>query len=131
MKKMLWLLLLLCIACNNAPQDLEQLEGYWQIEKVVAPDGGEREYPFSLKLEYFQVKDSVGKKFRVSVKDKDKFVSDRTGVPFTYYLKEGDLFLKFAEGNNAYVQEVETLNAETLVLVHENGLEYRYRRFEK
>lgn len=130
MKRMLWLLVLVLAACTEAPEDISKLEGYWQIERVIAPDDTEREYPFSLKLDYFKVRDSTGEKFRVSVKDKNEFVSDRTGVPFTFYREDGQSYLKFAKGESAYIQEISKLDNEQLVLVHENGVKYQYRRFE-
>ena len=54
--------LLLLYSCQtNRIENLEDLNGYWEIEKVIFPDGNSKEYTFSQSIDYFMLEnDSTG-----------------------------------------------------------------------
>ena len=56
------LLCLLLISCtaNVKPADLDQLNGYWRIEKAVSPSGEEKQYKSTVDVDFFELDDQNG-----------------------------------------------------------------------
>ena len=53
---------LLFVSCNKtiSASDIPKLNGYWEIEKVVFPDGNDKEYSINDTFDYFQIKNNKG-----------------------------------------------------------------------
>jgi hypothetical protein len=119
----------LLMGCSPSP-DINQLEGYWQIQKVVFPDGEVKEYPLSLQMDYFDIQDSTGTKFRVNYKNTNTYVNNGSPVNFTWSHSDGELVLTFEEESRSYQQVVEELGSEALILEHEDGKEYYYTKHQ-
>ena len=62
MRKVYPLLCLLLISCNVdvKPADLDQLNGYWCIDKAVSPSGEEKQYNSTIDVDFFELKDQKG-----------------------------------------------------------------------
>jgi hypothetical protein len=52
------LFLIFTTACHKkvTATDIPKMNGYWEIEKVVFPDGTEKEYAVNQTFDYFSVK---------------------------------------------------------------------------
>jgi hypothetical protein len=129
MTRFILLFLILGIsACSNSVEDqVAQLEGYWNIEKVVLSDGSEKEFPFSNHMDFFVIEGSNGMKHRVSPKYDGTMVDYGSPVPFKWDDQDGELVLTFNEGDESYQQTVVTSTSKELVLLHENGTKYYYQ----
>ena len=62
------LLLLNVFSCSKNPEaHISHLEGYWEIEAVILPDGNKKEYKYSNTVDYITFNDSL-KGFRKKLK---------------------------------------------------------------
>lgn len=130
MKNYIYLLLaIIIISCGSNEEKIKAIEGYWNIDEVILPDGSEREFPFSNHMDHFEIDGYQGVKDRVSPTYDGSFISYGNPISFQWEEIDGDLYLIFLEGENAYTQTVETATEETLVLVHENGTRYTYKSY--
>ncbi len=124
------LLTLTLYSCGKTPSEqIQQLEGYWNIDKVVLPDGKEKEFPFSNHMDFFEIEGNNGKKYRVSPRYDGTMVEYGSPVPFKWEEKDGALTLTYKDGEQSYQQTVTKCNAERLILLHENGTEYYYEAY--
>lgn len=132
MRRYFYILLLcwLCYACSSTTNNIEQLTGYWSIEKAILPDGSEREFPFSNHMDYFTVTDNHGSKHRVSPTYDGGFVNYGSPVNFTWNTRNDTIVLHFKDGTSAYDQAVLTCSKNVLVLKHENGTTYHYSAYQ-
>ena len=57
-----FLLGILLYSCkqNVTEQDINKINGYWEIKKVVLKDGEKKDYKVNETIDYFQLKDSKG-----------------------------------------------------------------------
>ena len=64
MKKIVGLLVVvLFISCKQTiiESDLNNLNGYWEIEKVVLPDGDKKEYKVNETIDFFKIEEGFEK----------------------------------------------------------------------
>ena len=60
MKSYVWLLCLLILGCSENPENyIEHIGGYWEIEKVIMPNGTKKEYRINETIDYITVNDSL------------------------------------------------------------------------
>ncbi|WP_124979736.1 lipocalin-like domain-containing protein [Nonlabens xiamenensis] len=115
---------------SSTSESISLLEGYWSIEEVILADGSEREFPFTNHLDHFEINGSKGVKSRVSPTYDGSMINYGSPVPFQWKEMGDSLLLIFKEGEQAYQQTIKKVDANTLVLLHENGTEYTYQKFE-
>jgi hypothetical protein len=130
MKNIIYLLLtVVLISCTSNEEKIKALEGYWNIDEVILPNGSEREFPFSNHMDHFEIDGFKGVKNRVSPTYDGSFVSYGNPIYFQWEEKDGDLSLTFQKGDGAYTQTVEKATKDILVLLHENGTRYTYKAY--
>jgi hypothetical protein len=131
MRRLLILIFVILASCSQNPEEqIQNLEGYWSIEKVEFPNGTEKKYPYTVTLDHFALNDSIGMKNRVTPRYDNVMVTADTPIDFTWTVKTGDLILNFQDGDQAYSQKVKTCTEDQLVLVHENNTTYHYKRYQ-
>ncbi|WP_194852127.1 lipocalin-like domain-containing protein [Nonlabens antarcticus] len=132
--KYLWIIIIALIttSCSDQSTDvkLENLKGYWNIERVEKPDGEEKIFPFTNHMDFFEVNENGGTKSRVSPTFDGRFVSYGETVRFVWEMRENQLILIFEEGDKSYTQILKEATKEELILVHENGTVYYYQPYE-
>ena len=130
MKKIIYLILVsVVISCTSNEDKIKAVEGYWNIEQVLMPDGNEREFPFSNHMDHFEIDGYKGVNNRVSPTYDGGFISYGNPIYFEWEEKDGDIWLTFQEGEASYKQTVKKATKETLVLLHENGTRYTYKSY--
>lgn len=127
---LLMFLILGIYSCSNSVSDqVAQLQGYWNIDKVLMADGTEKAFPFSNHMDFFVIEGNKGMKHRVSPKYDGTMVDYGSPVPFKWEDQNGTLVLLFNEGERSYSQKVTKCTADQLVLLHDNGTQYFYEAY--
>lgn len=77
-------------ACDKADniQNLEKLNGYWEIEKVEKDGDLIKSYTLNETIDYFYVKDSVGFRKKVKPQLEGTFLTNEVEQTFKIYTKE-------------------------------------------
>lgn len=120
------------LSCQTrpAPEDLQRLNGYWEIREVVFPDGGSREYQASSAVEYFQWEAGKGFRKKVQPTVMGTYLTSDDALPMAVSWRDGRLFLRFSGEGQPWEEEVLELDGETLVTLHQNGFRYEYVRYK-
>ncbi len=131
MKKLSSLLILLFFACNNelSKKDLEHLNGYWEIEKVVFPDGATKEYKSSKTVDYFEVKQLKGFRKKVQPKLDGTYDTSNDAELFTIVEKEKGYQIAYKNKLSEWNETLVSLNKTSFSVVNETGVRYDYKRF--
>jgi hypothetical protein len=125
------LLSVVLISCNSKPtkEAIKQLNGYWEIEKVVFPDGNKKAYQVNEFVDYFNLKNSIGTRQKIApqldgsflksaLKDKIRVVDSAD----CYFLKTNSKFTK-------WVEKIISVSDDALVLENETKIKYYYKKF--
>ena len=124
--------LLIATSCAEKPslEALDQLNGYWEIERVVFPDGGSKQYSLSTTIDYFEYKDLSGFRKKVQPVLSGTFNTSDDAEFFKVYAKNDTFIIRYENDLSQWEEEIKTVNSEVLVLVNTEGISYHYKRFQ-
>ena len=123
------LLLSILFSCDQAPEPfpLENLTGYWEIEKVVFAEGEEKLYKINETIDYIYVKDSAGFRKKVMPQFDGTYLENGDLETVKVRGKDGRTFLDYQTAFSKRFEEISELTSDKLV-VKIDGAEYHYKK---
>lgn len=134
MKRILpFLLILVFWSCNDSSinkEDLQYLNGYWEISEVEFPDGYIKEYGMNTSIDFIQLKEDKGYRKKMkpqfdgtydTSKDVENFEVSDINETFTLRYKN-----EFSEWEEKLVE----LDSVSFSVINQEGVTYKYKRFE-
>lgn len=123
-------LLIVFVGCqqNVSLSDSNKINGYWEIEKVILPDGDKKEYKINETNDYFSVKNKVGFRKKVTPQFDGKYLVNDQQESIKIVEKEDAIFIEYSTLYAKWVEEIVVLTADELVLKNAQNLEYHYKR---
>jgi len=133
MLKHISILITLCfISCSSKidKEDLKNLNGYWEIEKVTFKDGTSKEYKMSTTLDYIHVIDTIGYRKKVQPKFNGTYETSNDAEAFSITKENVTLFLNYSSDEISKRKEkLVTLNENTFTVINEEEIMYTYKKF--
>ncbi len=135
MKKTLYLLLicLFVLSCSKSdPQEYSKhLNGYWEIERVVLPDGTEKKYNFNQSIDFFEVNDSIGIRKKVQPKLDGSFIITQDNKVFILKIENDSLRMRYKTPISSWEETIISAKENQIVIKNESGNVYFYRPYKK
>lgn len=133
MKKILIALILLMIGCSkNQPiNNIESLNGYWEIEKVVLADGTEKKYNFNQNIDFFKLKDSIGIRKKLQPRLDGSFITTAHTERFTIETNNNQVLLLYKNDINTWRETIISISTATMIIMNEEKNRYFYKRYKK
>ena len=107
---------------------IQYLGGYWEIEKVMLPDGDEKEYKANETIDYFILKGTTGFRKKGLQQIDGTFLSNDVAEAFSVFWKDEICLLNYKTEFAKWEEEIVILTKEKLVLKNANDIEYHYKR---
>jgi len=128
----LFLILLTVTSCKEKVgwDQIPDMNGYWEIEKVVFPDGSERNYTVSTSIDYIEIKDQKGFRKKVQPKLNGTYDTSNDAEPFNLIEKKGGLTMYYKNSLSEWEEKISSLSQNSLTLTNQEGISYHYKRFE-
>ncbi|WP_298488499.1 hypothetical protein [uncultured Maribacter sp.] len=127
------ILITLCfISCTSKinKQDIKNLNGYWEIQKVTFKDGTSKEYKMSTTLDYIQVLDTTGYRKKVQPKFNGTYETSNDAETFRITEENATFFLNYSSDEISKRKEkLITLNKNTFSVINEEEVMYTYKKF--
>lgn len=114
--------------------DFQNLNGYWEIEKVILPDGEDKEYNVNETYDFFELNGKSGSRKKGMQQFDGTFLTNDVSDAFTIELKEGNCYINYKTDFANWKEEILVLSKEKIVIKNKNEIEYHYKRpilFEK
>lgn len=111
-----------------AIENIEKINGYWQITKVETADGEKKEYPVNENYEYFDIKNKLGFHKKVRWQPMGTFLVDDMQEKMTASEKEGEVVLDFSSEFGKHTEKVIQLTDSLLVLESQEGADFHYKK---
>jgi len=121
------------LACsNNEPQEqLKNLSGYWQIEKVEIEKDSVIEYNLSQYIDYIEINDSIGFRKKLKPKIDGSFIkASNDSEKITAKIEENSLILYYFTPFDKWKEEVLEATEEELVILNRDDKKYYYKKYE-
>jgi len=111
------------------PTDIPQINGYWEIEKVVFEQGENKEYGVNESYDYFQI-DKNNKGFRKKVMPQldGTFLVNDAFENVTVRFEDKKVFLDYSTSYAKWSEELIAISNDKLVLKNEEKKEYHYKK---
>ena len=131
MKKIiLFLVFGLFLSCKQSisESDLQNLNGYWEIEKVELPDGDKKEYKVNETIDFFKIKDEKGFRKKVMPQLDGTYLTNDIQEDIVIAIKDGDATIQYKTTYASWKEEIIELTKDKLVVKNEQDLESHYKR---
>lgn len=133
MRKLFFILAsLLLIACgkNDPQEELNHINGYWQIDHVEVEKDSVIKYGFSQYIDYIKITDTSGYRKKLQPDFSGKFKTSKAAEKVKPEIKDDRLFLHYSTAYDQWTEEVIEANEKELVLKNRDGKIYYYHRYE-
>ncbi|PNQ72247.1 hypothetical protein C1T31_13055 [Hanstruepera neustonica] len=126
------LIVLLLISCKNNNEDyVNHLNGYWEIESVILPDGQQKDYTFSDTVDYITVNDSLtGFRKKLKPTFNGNFETSNLVENFTVKFENDSLNLYYKTPYDHWKETVLNANDNNLQVINASKIIYNYRKYQ-
>jgi len=100
-------------SCETTKEiNISALNGYWEIEKAIAPNGEEKNYQFNSFIDFFKIKsDSTGYKTKLKPNLKGTYEGNNIKQVFKILKKENNYFIQYKINNTRWIETLLEANA--------------------
>ena len=131
MKKIVgFLVLVLLMSCKQTitESDLNNLNGYWEIEKVILPDGDKKEYKVNETIDFFKIENKNGFRKKVMPQIDGTYLTNNIQETVKVDLIDGTASIHYSTSYAQWKEEIIELSKDKLVIKNQQDLEYHYKR---
>jgi hypothetical protein len=131
MKKLIPIaLLVLLSACHQkvTSNDIANLNGYWEIEKVVFSNGSKKEYTYNESYDYFQIKDKSGFRKKVMPQLDGRFLVNDQLEKITISFDNEEAYINYSTPFAKWKEKIEAISKDKLVIINASKAEYHYKK---
>ena len=120
----------LMISCQAEirKEDLNRLNGYWEIKQVTLSDGEKKEYKVNETIDFFELKNTIGFRQKVMPQFDGKFKTNGIKENIKIVAKENKFFVEYKTEYGKWQEEIIALEDLLLVLKNQQKMEYEYKR---
>lgn len=131
MKKKFFCLLLIfsLLSCNQVitDKDIAKINGYWEIEKVILPNGEKKLYKMNETIDYFEVKNNKGFRKKVTPQFDGSYLVNNEFEAISISKKENLYSIKYKTKYASFEEKIIEIRDSILVLKNDS-LEYHYKK---
>jgi hypothetical protein len=127
------LILLVCISCADIdPKDqIQYIDGYWEIKQVEMPDGSMREFTINTSVDFIEVKGDSGVRKKLMPQYDGSFKEFPTVEKFTFIMRNDSLLMYYQTPFANWMETVIEATDSTLIVENKDRKAYVYKRFKK
>ncbi|WP_047419801.1 hypothetical protein [Cellulophaga sp. Hel_I_12] len=126
-------LILAITGCANSVSEtqLNQLNGYWEIEKVSFPDGQTKEYTINETVDYIQLDSLTGFRKKMKPTFEGTYITSDDAELFTIFKLEDSYIIQYkANGSMDWTENLIAVSANSFSVRTSENVTYTYKRYE-
>jgi hypothetical protein len=129
-KVMLFLVFGALLSCKQSfvEADLQHLNGYWEIEKVILPDGDKKEYKVNETIDFFKIENKKGFRKKGMPQIDGTYLTNNIQETVKVELIDGTVSIYYRTSYAQWKEEIIELSKDKLVIKNQQDLEYHYKR---
>ncbi len=133
MKKMIFLLVLIALfSCSDQPEDyIEHLNGYWEIDEVILPDGSKRDYNFNETIDFLSINDSMtGFRKKLKPNFDGSFSTSDDAEALKVIVENDSLNMYYKTPYAEWKESVLGATDRRLIILNQDKFRYIYKRYK-
>lgn len=122
------------ISCQQKikPEDIANINGYWEIEKVGFDKGEDKQYGMNESYDYFEIgKNNDGFRKKVMPQLDGTFIVNDTYENIKIRFKEDKVYIEYATPYAKWTEELIAVTEDKLVFKNQDKKEYHYKKAQK
>ncbi len=129
-KIILGLFFLTLVSCKSdvKPENLVELNGFWEIIKVEMPDGSSKEFKVNETIDFIKFEKMSGSRNKVIPQLDGTLLSNNLSEKFKVVDKQGVFWFNYKTEHTSWEEELVKLTKEELVVKNSNDLIYFYKK---
>ncbi|EAZ96017.1 hypothetical protein FBBAL38_01320 [Flavobacteria bacterium BAL38] len=108
--------------------NIQYLNGYWEIEKVELPNGEMKEYKINETIDFFKIESNKGFRKKVMPQLDGSYLTNDHQEDIIITFKDGDATIQYKTNYASWDENIIELTNDKLVLKNQQELEYHYKR---
>jgi len=131
MKKIISITFLILIsACHQkvSPKDIINLNGYWEIEKVIFSNGSKKEYTYNESYDYFQIKENSSFRKKVMPQLDGRFLVNNQLEKIKITYENEGVYINYSTSFAKWKEKIDVISKDKLVLINASKVEYHYKK---
>ena len=122
--------LLLLVACHQkvTSNDITNLNGYWEIEKVVFSNGSKKEYTYNESYDYFQIKENSGFRKKVMPQLDGRFLVNNQLEKIKITFENEDVYINYTTPFAKWKEKIEAISKDKLIIINVSKAQYHYKK---
>ena len=132
-QSLLYFFIFLCLGCNRKSDiNINDLDGYWEIEKVETNNQENKVYNMNTVVDFFEINsDSTGYRKKLNVHFSGNYQTNSIQQKLNIEALKQEVFIKHISEHTNWSEKIITLNSNVLILQNKNGTTYFYKRHKK
>ncbi|RSK39247.1 hypothetical protein [Mangrovimonas spongiae] len=133
MKYFIALLSCLFVMSCSQNKNIQDLNGYWEIEEVIMPDGTKKAYNFNTTVDFIELtSDSTGFRKKLKPNFNGTYETSNVVIEETFVVKkENDsLNLYYKTPYSSWKETILLLDEEALQVINKNQIIYTYKPYQ-
>jgi hypothetical protein len=122
--------LFLLSACHQkvTSNDITNLNGYWEIEKVIFSNGSKKEYTYNESFDYFQIKENSGFRKKVMPQLDGRFLVNNQLEKIKITFEEEAAYINYTTPFAKWKEKIEAISKDKLIIINASNSEYHYKK---
>lgn len=111
-------------------EDLTQLNGYWEIDKVIFHDGSTKDYKVNTNVDYIEISDLKGFRKKMQPKFDGSYTTSNDAEPFSILETNGIFKMYYKTNFSDWEEKIISISENNFSVSTKDGITYSYRRFQ-
>ena len=120
---------LLFSCASSTEEQINNLNGYWQIQTAELPEGITKEYNFSALVDFIKIEERTGIRKKLQPQLGGRFISSKDAEVFEIKVENDSINLYYTTPYAEWKETVISSEEEELKIINSNGIIYTYKRF--
>lgn len=121
-------LLIILYSCSG-DNNIEILNGYWEIQSVKKGGTLIKKYPFSNTVDFFYIKDLEGYRKKVTPRSDGRFMVTLHQANLNVTKENGEFILRYLNKSTTYFEKIKKIDSQQLIILDKEGYIYKYNRY--
>ncbi|MBC7642608.1 MAG: hypothetical protein H7174_09780 [Flavobacterium sp.] len=124
------LFLFLTVSCQQkiVATDINKLNGYWEIEKVVLPDNDNKDYKINETIDFFEINNNIGFRHKVTPQFNGKYLVNEFAENVKIVQNQDKTYLEYSTKFAKWKDELISISDDKLVVKNDANIEYHYKK---
>nr|WP_299383817.1 hypothetical protein [Allomuricauda sp.] len=132
-KGIIILLILLLASCSGprvSEADLSHLNGYWEIQEVIFPDGASKSYGMNPNIDFIQLDGTTGYRKKLQPKFTGQYQTSNQTESFEIVKGSETFVMSYENSLDTWEETLIQLDSTSFTVKNGEGVRYVYKRFE-